>query len=213
MLTELLRRYRLQIIAAVFVLVLLGILYYVLSLRTMTVTYENVSKLEIYKSGSLEGKDNPKPVKTLKQSGQSVKLLRGDYTIHYEGTSGYDSKFITVSLDKDRRVNVNPDFSKEKQAEIAASDLASVVSVLSAKYPKTSLYTVKPGKILENGKWYIATMKYNGPDQNNADQLRAIFQKENGNWVLKTEPPTILVTKFAHPDIPASIVDAANDLP
>jgi hypothetical protein len=213
MLTELLRRYRLLLLAVLVIIGLAGVLLYVMSLQTLTVNYVNASTVEVYRSKSLEGDDNPKPVKTLEQSGQSIKLRRGTYTIHYVGSTGYDSKYVEVTLSKNREITIKPDFSEEKQAEIAAAELPAIVGVLSAKYPKTSLYAVKPGKILRDGEWYLASLQYQGPDQNNSDSLKAVFHRENGTWVLKTLPPSIVLTEFAFPDIPSAVLKEANDLP
>jgi len=184
---------------------------YLLSLRSLTVSYENVQKVKIYKTIALDSGNAPTPKVVITKSGKSVKLPKGQYTAYYEGKAGYESRFMVFDLRHSRSLTIRPSYSEARLDSILNSEQVEIDSVLYANYPKANLYKMNKGKLYRNGTWYGTTLTYIGSDQYNSDTLRVIFHKESGNWVIKTNPPDIVFNAFDYPDIPKDILTDVNN--
>lgn len=98
----------------------------------------------------------------------------------------------------------------ELQALLAIEQPA-ITTLLNERYPNISTdYTVERASLYHRGEWYGAILQYKGSDVNNRDTLRIVLQKKNGNWVIKTPMPQLLVNKRDIPDAPISMLNDIN---
>lgn len=201
----------------VFFLAWFGASYY-LSLRVLVINYENISSVSIYSGVNLSDRPGQKPVKIISQPGQEIKLKKGSYVLQYDAKDNYRDYFDTVELkDKRQTVSLSPDYSDEYLAKLLDAEINGIKKEILQKYPKVSqLYDIQKGRLYKKGDWYGTTLVYKGSVQGanlfKTDTLRVILKKENGTWALKTTPPTILITKSAHPDVPEDILRSVNSM-
>lgn len=186
-------------------------LNYRLSLREFSVKYQNINKVYVYSTKSVDSGKNPKPIKTITYSGQSVKIPKGAYTIYYEGKNGYNSLYKYFYLYKNGQVLwLSPGYSQSKLDSIRDAQLPAIKKAIADKYPLVSLYEIKPGSLYGNGEWYGTTLVYKGGDVFNSDTLRIVLHKEGGTWAVKTSPPNISLSKLYNPGIPEDILNSVN---
>lgn len=207
------------VMVLVFLLVGFGVFFgvnYYLSLRVLTVEYQHAGNVEIYKTASLDGGNDQKAYRTVDYSGQELKIPKGDYTVHYDGDKGYESKFQDFKVEEDRTLSIKPSYSEEKMAEILKAELPALKSAISQKYQSgIDQYNIDGGKLYANGEWYGTTLDYKAKEDyfhQNADTLRIILRKTGGGWIVATDPPNIYLSKFAFPTIPEYILKDVNTL-
>lgn len=198
-------------LVVVLLLVFWMFLSYRLSLRSMTINYKNISSVSVYGSGSLDSGNNPKPEKVITSSGTVLKLPKGSYALYYKGQAGYESLYKYIYLYKNGQTfNLNPEYSQDQLDKIRNKELPSIFKTISDKYPNIGLYSIKPGEIYNDGNWYGTTLVYKGNDSFNSDTLRIVLHKEGGVWVIKTDPPDIVLSKLRYKEIPESILSKVN---
>ena len=186
-------------------------LSYRLSLRTMTISFKNISSVSVYKSESLDSGNNPKPIKVVSGSGTVLKLPKGSYALYYKGKPGYESLYKYIYLYKNgQSFDLNPEYSQESLDKIRKQELPAILKSISNKYSNIGLYDIKPGEIYNNGSWYGTTLVYKGGDVFNSDTLRIVLHKEGGVWVVKTDPPDIVLSKFRYNNIPEAVLNKVN---
>jgi hypothetical protein len=207
-------RNRKTLLAVIGLCAILWLAWYLLSFKSLVVTYKNVSKVEVYKTSSLDAGKGKKPFATLTHSGQKIKLRGGNYTLHYTGNPGYVSRYSAVEVtEKAQAYSINPGYSSERLDEIRKDEEAAIIKAMVAKYPEiNTLYKIQPGKLYENGNWYGTTLYYKGTDKYNNDTLRIVLQKVSGAWIVKTVPGIILST-YTYPDVPENVLKDVNALP
>lgn len=192
---------------------------YYLSLRTLVVNYENINSVSIFSGEKITDRPGQKPVKTISRSGQEVRLKKGKYILQYDAKDNYLDYFVTVDLSSRRQaVNLSPDYSDEYLDKLLDGELSNIKMSIETKYPKVKkLYAVQRGKLYKKGDWYGTTLVYKGNATGanlfKTDTLRVILKKENNQWVVKTDPPSILLSKYVYPDIPIDILRNVNSFP
>lgn len=206
-----------KLLLAVFLVCVLAAAFmtarYFLSLRVVTVNFENTSKVDIYKTGSLDSGKADEPYKSIVVSGEEIKIPKGNYTAYYEGNKGYDSKYVEFSFDEDYALSIKPNLSQQKLDEMLEDELLQINKAVEAKLPAVkSLYSLQTGKLYENGTYYGATLKNTGNDYFNNDTLRVILKKQGNAWVVVTDPPSIYFNKFDYPNIPKKVLSDVNAL-
>ena len=101
--------------------------------------------------------------------------------------------------------------TKQQLEKALESELPTITSVMTAQYPKIATdYTASKGQLFDEGQWYGTALTYHGADSSNRDTLRVLMQKKDGVWVLRTTPPTLLLSAAAFPDVPKSILKTIN---
>ena len=174
--------------------------------QKLSIKTTNVSEIEIYSKTNLD-----KPEKTLDGKDFSARLKKGDYTIKYTGSEGYADGTTSISLSNDAlKIEINPWFSETKLASMLKTEKQSIDTAILSQIKGVQLYVVQTGALYEYGDWYGTVLKYNGEDFYNADSLRLVMKKENGKWLLKTNPPEIILTKATFPEIPGQVLEAVN---
>lgn len=178
----------------------------------LIVEYKNADIVSVYTKENFNNNFLDKKSATVKQSGQAIRLQKGEYVVTYSGVGSYSGGSTEISINEgDKKITINPTFSDDKLNAILSDELPSINSSIQKQIPGVSLYLVQKGSLYSFGEWYGTTLIYNGDDPYNADSLRLIMKKQDGLWQLQTTPPQILITKAQYPDIPGEIVEAVNN--
>lgn len=131
--------------------------------------------------------------------------------MRYDGEEGYESNSEEIKLTKEQQtITLNPPYSEPKLASILKTESYYIGQVLHSAYPKIDEYEIQPGQLYNKGEWFGTTLIYKGEDYFNTDTLRVILHKENGQWIIKTRPPNIILSKVDFPDIPINILRKVN---
>lgn len=88
---------------------------------------------------------------------------------------------------------------------------AAVTQLLLAAYPKAGTdYTIGSAKLDDSKQWFTAILTYKGSDTMNRDTLRVLAQKKDGEWVLRTTPPEIILSAKKYRDVPEAVLKSVN---
>lgn len=195
--------------------VFFGVSYY-LSLRIVTVEYQHASNVEIFKTSSLDSGGDQKAYRTIDYSGQDIKIPKGEYTVYYEGSKGYESKYQDFNVDEDRTLIISPGYDVAKLNEILKTETAAIRTAITQKYTSgIDQYEIESGKLYANGSWFGATLKHKVKENifnENADTLRVVLKKTGAGWAVVTDPPNIYLSKYAYPEVPLYILKDVNAL-
>ncbi|HEX5456200.1 MAG TPA: hypothetical protein VFW77_02430 [Candidatus Saccharimonadales bacterium] len=200
------------------VLAWFGINYY-LSLRALTINFENINSVSVFSAKKLDDTRNEKPVKIINGSGQEIKLKKGSYILQYDAKTNYRDYFVNINLtDKHQVVNLSPEYSDEYLSSLLDGELTSIKTAILTEYPKVKrLYEIQRGRLYKKGDWYGTTLTYKGSFEGanlfRTDTLRVVLEKKDGKWTVRTNPPNILLSKYDYPDIPIDILRNVNGLP
>ena len=175
----------------------------------LTVRYTNVQSVDIHASS-----DPSSTVASVTYSGQTIKLRQGSYVLSYTGKTDYANGSIAVDLSqKQQTVTINPPYSDQKLSSLLSTESPAIQMVLTQKYPHISLYKIQLGKLYHTGDWYGTTLVYTGSDIFNSDTLRVVLHKQNGTWVVATDPPNITLSKLLFPNVPEDVLVDVNNMP
>ena len=204
-------------IGALVVMVLLaslGGLHYYNSFTTLSVSWADIDRVEVYEiNSSKENQDSPPPVKTIHRSGDTVKLHKGRYFVYFIGDPGYESRYRPADLsDGPRVINFKPNYSDDHLRTQLKAELPTILSVLRNTLPALASYQVQEGQLYSRGEWYGTTLVYKGNDIFNSDTLRLVMHQVDGKWLLVTGQPNIGLSKFDYPDVPKAILSSVNNL-
>lgn len=197
------------LILLIFIILGALVLRHFLFLKSLTIAYDNVHSVKVYKSGD-PGSPKTKPAAEIKTSGQVVRLSGGHYVVRYEGDEGYQNGSRSFDLNKNQTVRIQPNYSAQKLASILSVELNSIRLAIAQQYPASSAYDIQAGKLYRNGDWYGTTLVYKGADLYDADSLRIVLHKESGSWKIKTNPPYITLSKYIYVDVPVDILKDVN---
>lgn len=186
---------------------------YWLSLKKLTVTYKNASNVLVYKTSALDSGKTPKPAAKITYSGQTIKLVKGSYTFKYDGNEGYESLYKEVAvIENENFVSIKPSYTEQKLTDLLSSEAALIKAEIIKQYPRAGLYQINQGKLFGDGDWYGTKLIYKSDDIFNNDTLRIVLHKEEGKWVIMTNPPDISLSKYIYPDVPKNILDKVNEM-
>jgi len=205
---------RIIFIVSVFIVFVISLFTYVSYLNSqqyVTLVFSNVSKITLDKIGSQNGASSVGVV--VRGSDKKIKISKGDYLLNYSANNGFASDSFTLPVgDTPVTKTINPDYSTEKYSSVLSQEKPTIDSVLFSKYPNlASLYDIQTGKLYEKGNWYATTLLYKGDDYFNYDTLRVVMEKENNQWVIKTDPPDINLDSLTYPNIPIEILKDVNN--
>lgn len=191
-----------------------GVFVYFQKTQLLSVSYKNVSKISLYKRSDIDnGLDNKKtPIHIFTKSGESIRLVKDKYVLYYEGKDGFDSKYIYITLD-DSRVNtvVRPFLSDERLASLLIAEKKEINDTMQKNIRNINLYQISDGILLNDGTWYITTMKYIGDDFRNFDNLKVILHKEGGGWGV-VGGAKIQFGYDGYKNVPKNVIDAVNSI-
>lgn len=202
----------LWLLLSVGVLVGVVILWNQLSLKSLSIQYEHVNSVEIYKLKDAD-KQHATPVARVTYNGQVVKIPAGSYVLRYSAEKNYQSGVLPVTIDESKEsIVIKPDYSVDYMNSLLSRERSAIITALSTEYPRITLYSVQPGKLYENGSWYGTTLFYAGPDSVNNDTLRVVLRHESGAWKVKTVP-AISLSRYMYPNIPSEVLRDVNAMP
>lgn len=215
------KRFAFMFVGAVIIIAgIVAVIRYFNTFQTLDVTFSefSIKKATIYLAKVGDGsvaleyyKDQP--LNTISKNSH-LTLKKGDYVIVSNADSTYRSFIHSVHLgDNPNRITVSQDYTKEKLDAITKTESPLVAQALTKKYKRISLYTISPGKAYKQGQWYGTTLVYK--DQSEAyqgDTLRVILKKENNQWNVVTDPPSISISKIIFPQIPGDVISDVDNL-
>ncbi len=196
------------------VLVVVGFIFIsnYLGSEKLTVDYKNTAEVVVYtKENFLSGKTDKKEA-IIKNSSETLRIKKGEYVVSYTGEEGFANDNINVDLrNGEKNISIDPYFSDDKLAGILVNEQSTIKNTLTQQIPSINLYLIQPGRLYKFGEWYATTLLYNGNDPDNSDTLRLVMKKENGSWVLKTNPPQITISRAKYSEIPLDILNNINN--
>jgi hypothetical protein len=200
-------------------LVVISLLLFLNSRQSLIVLYDsskikNVLIYEDYISNGDTVPKNSKPVAEIKNSGDTITLTKKKYIIKYTASSGYSNPYKYINLNgKPIKYKIEVFYNENRLRDLLNVELPIIKSVIVKKYldNKIGQYNILDGKLYEDGSWYGTLLQYKGDDINNANTLRIILHKENGVWVIKTDPPNITLSSLRYKNIPYNILDDVNN--
>lgn len=143
--------------------------------------------------------------------GQAEKWMKdGDYFAVIAENPDYSETIYKFKVYESGIIPLRFNYSDQKLQSLTKVEANSVQSEMKKKYPRLEgNYNFGSGKLFAEGDWYggIIVSK-NGQ----ADTLRFIAHKVNGQWKVVTDPPLILIGGPSNPDIPYEVVKGTNNL-
>jgi len=203
--------YKKQIIIISILVVLtvtsLAIYSYINSFQFITIKYRtSEGTVKLYDASKSDGE----PLRTV-ASNEQIKIKKGNYTLKWTGEHiTLDKQSLQV---KDIPVTETIIFTYSDQylAELLKKDYSLITNRLNQSYPNiSSLYTVSRAKLYDRGEWFGAILTYKGKDGNNRDTLRVIAKKDDGEWNIVSDPPSLLLSTKEYPNVPQNVIQDIN---
>lgn len=144
-------------------------------------------------------------------TGQAEKWMKdGDYFAVIAENPDYSETIYKFKVSESGMIPLRFKYSDERLKSLTKLEASSVQSEMKKKFPRLEgNYNFGSGKLFAEGDWYGGTIvAKNGQ----ADTLRFIAHKVNGQWKVLTDPPLILIGGPSNPDIPYEVVKGANNL-
>lgn len=196
---------RFQIAAALCaaLLVIYAIWTYIASFQNVTFEFdEKIGYIEIIDSHkrSLFPKNN-----------QSIRLAKGEYQAKNIGdTIADDSRSISIN-NTTSKIPVAFNFTAEHLNDLYQTEKTAIEATLLTKYPQiTTTYDIHQGKLYHQGDIYGALLVARDQSGDNADTLRVLMQKRGDEWILRSKPPTPILSAPLYSDIDKNILRAIN---
>lgn len=187
---------------------IVGVSSYLSSFKKIVVIYRNIEKVSLYK---VEGDGKRIEITSNVTSNKEISVSKNEnYEIRYKGKYPYGSGRFFIDTNKDK-VIIYPYYSTKKLNELLKVEFPLITSVLNNHYKNMDMYKMQKGKMYFYGEWYATTLQYIGNDPSYSDTLRVVLKKEGDQWVVKTDPPSIVLSKLAFPNIPKSILSDINN--
>jgi|GEM_PF-2542150 len=198
----------------------IGLTIYLRSFNDLTINFSEKSSgviVDVYNTGpdtvdEAQQINDKNLVASDIKSNQKLRLKKDSYSIVSKKNDSFAAFNQKVSLYQgDVEVLVEPFFSESRLNDILNVNKGSIQSSAISSYPRIDgRYIFENEKIFHFGDWYGATLKYIGPDVNNADPLLIVLKREGSNWKVITRPPSLLVSQKDYPEIPLDIADQLN---
>ena len=207
------RRYRWVVLLLVLLIVLFGgySLYFSKNNRYQYITIEPNKGFKISLEVNPDYGDTSYDTGIANESEGKFKVLKGQYIYKVSASPDYESTKGLLTIDKEP-INFKiptPNLSEKKLSELAITEKASIINLLTREYGNgLSGYTPSGLRIYKTGDW--ASIKLIPSNQVQNDSLSLILKKENGYWVIKTDPPGLLLSSDQYPDIPVDIIQKVN---
>lgn len=207
-------------ILAVILLVGLSIVrQYRNSFQKVTVNINNSSsdvQVDLYKRAAIEGA----PQKTGEElrtitGGETFKLKKGMYVLVPKGEQ-LDPTPVRLTVDNTPlTLTLDIPYTQAYLQQLQTSELPAIEATILAKYPSINAdYTINQGVLYHRGEWYGTTISNKiGPKDNRfGDTLRVVLVKKNGQWVLLSTPPEIILNAPYYPEVPVDLLRIINNL-
>lgn len=184
------------------------------TVQDFTVYCENCNKVSVYDTTETVGDGNSKLVETFSENNKTIRInIDHKYLVKYFGAEGYDNNTISLNPSFEQKtLRIKPYYSDSKLSSMQANEMPAIRQAYVDKYGAVNIYELQPGNLYGYGDWYGTTLIYKGNDDFNNDTLRLIMHKESGQWIIKTSPPDITLSKYIYPDIPVDILRKVNSL-
>lgn len=181
-----------------------------LSLRNVTfILSEETDSVVIYQNYN---SDSTKQTEISRINGsERIKMADGNYAAIPAGIN-IDTSPVYFTIDNDQVININPGFSKDYLHGKLAVDVSSLHDLLRQKYSlASSEYKINEGILLKDGSWYTTFFYAENYTGNTANYFRVIMNRLEDNWYI-TAGPSLIFTYNDYPEIPKSVLIAANTL-
>jgi len=151
-------------------------------------------------------------VKKLSSAGD-VSLQNGDYYVVPDGQKVSKEKIEFSIKDKDQTLSLDPDYSIEYLATTYVNEQPAITNAATTAFPLiTQGYDMTGGTLYHYGEWFgaIVVPKVSDP-RDQPDYYRILLHKQNNTWKVVNSPVFVL-TKSEFKDVPASVLQAVNQL-
>ncbi|HSX41106.1 MAG TPA: hypothetical protein VLF21_00505 [Candidatus Saccharimonadales bacterium] len=199
------------ILGTVFVITVIILGFFQSTRQTVNIDLQNAKKIEIFQDTGGEGHPGKRRlVASLPGSGK-LSLPKGVYVYNVVAkNSDFEDKagFFKVE-NRPVSLAVKCLFSQIKLAQLAFSEGPAIIGVLNGAYPSAMpSYSVDVIRIYEIGEWAAVKLSPKNPQ---LAVVRVVLKKINGNWVVATDPPAIILSRPVFPDVPKNILDDINN--
>ncbi len=200
-------------VLSVFILSALGIVIsYYSSTYTVKINAKNIKSMKLYNNTGLH--ESVLIQDDIKQN-QEFRLEKSrQYTVEYIAETDYSNGTVVIEPNSDI-VNIRPEFSEAKKDEILLGMKLEIEALIKKEYPKVELlYSIDAKRLLSSEQWCVVMLRYKNINYDkNGDNLRILLHKDtDSKWSIATKP-SVLLTTSRYPDIPLTILQAANIVP
>lgn len=187
---------------------------YINSHTKITVTLDQPASISFYSSTDPEEGLNYNPSKktTDINSAGTFKIKKGNYVYVAKGQSNdYATQTKRIEVNNPTAIYVKLDFSQTKLINLKAHEEPAIKNLLAQTFPQQmKSYSISNSKLYKRGEWYSALLTPS--DTSTQDVFQIVFNKSNGSWHLVTDPPEIIISRPAYPEIPSEIFENFSDI-
>jgi hypothetical protein len=211
-------------IVVLVLVVLLGLVgfvayQYIRSFQDVSVVIKNPAgsvKLQLFAAEEVD--HNLKPIgdalRTI-TTDETFSIKKGAYVLVPSGENIDTAPLSFVLADKPVTQTIDLPYTQSYLEQLASQELPAITAALTAEYPKVATdYTLNPGKLYHRGEWYGTTIanKQGTEEYIFGDTLRVLLEKQNGQWVVLSEPPEIILTTPVYKNVPVEVLRDINSL-
>ena len=194
------------LIFTIIAVILFFTLGYFQSRKTIRITFENITKIELVEFRTL------KPISVIKNSGDNVTINKNTrYKLVYKAKDGYESGNIAVDNEQNT-IDIKPYYSIEKlDSLLTDADVATIHSLIKNSYDKSTLdqYNIEKGRLYHYGYWYSTSLVYKQNYNDVSDTLHIIAKKSAQGWEIVADP-SITFDRLNNPSVPIDILQSIN---
>ena len=119
-----------------------------------------------------------------------------------------------VVYKKNKTIEITPEYSVEYLASLLTEPEKQLIEqTLQTTYPQTITgFTPAAGALVDNGMWYVGALTQKTESRSEqGDTYRFILHKVGDAWQFAAKPQ-LVISSPDFPDIPKTVVEAANNL-
>ena len=176
---------------------------YILSFQTVTFHFDR-------QLGYIELSGNNQP-NYYPADNQPVKLKKGTYQVRSVGTRLAADPHMQTIDNSTSNVTVEFSYSHSYLETLYQGEQQAIETALTAAYPAVATdYTPKHGTLYHRGEIYGAILIARDQSGDNADTLRVLMEKKDGNWIMRSKPPVPVLSAPLYPSISRDILADIN---
>ena len=196
------------IVTVVILSVIISIIAYVLSFRTVTFSIGKKDlSLAVYAASDRERKNKLGEIRDK----DSLRLQEGSFQA-IPGDPNYDNLPLYFNVEKsDKNVELNPAYSQARLDSLLEENLSALQTLLINTYPQiTKSFELAKGKLYREGQWYATTLTQIPENRGDiGDIYHVLAHKKDGQWSIIHKPSLVLTTAEIK-DVPLDILQDAN---
>lgn len=196
------------IITVVALSIIIGVITYIFSFRTITfsVMKENLS-LNVYHTSDRDHKNKISEVRDR----DTLRLQEGSYQA-VPTDPNYDNVPLYFNVEKsDKTIALTPSYSQTRLDSLLSEELQTIQSLLTSTYPQINAeFELAKGKLYREGQWYTTTLTQKPENRGDiGDIYHVILHKKDGQWLV-IHKPTLVLTTAELGSVPIDILQDAN---